>query len=138
MKISTEDANSVVKFQEENIQNTKLDKVTLDAQEIINRMTFNPTTLVWNNYSQIQPTSDRWLLLWCNLGHIAPNLILTYRDATGYYDMPNASKKYPVKAWAYIDLPSVDEKHLENVKQDLQQEQENKTADMKEQKQEAA
>ena len=124
MSVPMTEANPASEIQEKVTEKSKEDKSMLDAQEIINRMQFNPTTLVWNNYAQMQPESDRWFLFWCNLGHIAPNLILTYRDATGYYDMPNPYKKYPVKAWAYVDLPRVDEEHVEDVKQDLQKDKE--------------
>ena len=94
----------------------------LNAEEIMKRLVYNPTLLNWNNFQQVQPEPDRMLLIWCNLGSIAPNLFLTYRDASGAYDMPHPNKRYPVKAWAYVDLPAVDEEHLEKVKTDLEKE----------------
>ena len=100
----------------------KKEDTPLDPQEIMKRIVFNPTQLVWNNFAQNQPDFDRWVILWCNLGNLANNLFLSFRDATGHYEMPHPTKQYPVRAWAYINLPEVDKEHLKKVKKDLSEE----------------
>ena len=94
----------------------------ISSEEIMKRLVYNPTNLCWNNFQKSQPDPDRWMLIWCNLGNIAQNLFLTYRDSSGVYEMPQPSKRYPVRAWAYVDLPSVDEVHLNKIKSELETE----------------
>jgi hypothetical protein len=94
-------------------------KVQIDPQEILKRIMFQTSKLEWVNFAQRTPESDRWIVIWCNLGRLSPNLFITYKDATGNYEMPHPTKQYPARAWAYIDIPLVDEKDLEKVKKQL-------------------
>lgn len=105
----------------ENMEYVKAESPSIDPKEIMKRLNYKPAALVWKNFQNEQPNPDRWVVLWCNLGRISPNLILTYRDATGNYDLPHPTKAYPVQAWAYIDLPEVDQAHLESIQQELTQ-----------------
>lgn len=91
----------------------------VDPKEILKRLVYKPSALVWKNFQVEQPSPDRWVIIWCNLGRIAPNFLLTYRDAMGNYDLPHPTKAYPVQAWAYIDLPCVDETHMEQIQKEL-------------------
>lgn len=100
----------------------KQDTPPVDPQELIKRIIFKPTAFIWNNFAQKQPDIDRWVILWCNLGNLANNLFLTFRDAAGNYDMPHPTKQYPVRAWAYINLPEVDKEHMEKAKKELVEE----------------
>lgn len=100
----------------------KTETPTVDPQELIKRIIFKRTTFVWNNFAQTQPDFDRWVLLWCNLGNLANNLFLTFRDASGHYEMPHPTKQYPVKAWAYVSLPEVDKEHMEKIKKEMEAE----------------
>ena len=93
----------------------------IDPKEVMKRMDFLPYTLSWKNFQKEQPVPDRWIILWCNLGRIAPNLILTYRDSTGNYDLPHPTKAYPVQAWAYVDVPEVDAVALEGFQKEIEE-----------------
>lgn len=92
----------------------------VDPKEIMKRLNYKPSTLVWKNFQSEQPIHDKWIVLWCNLGSISPNLIITYRDTTGNYDLPHPTKSYPVQAWAYIDLPQVDDGNMELIQKELE------------------
>lgn len=93
----------------------------IDPKEVMKRLVYKPAALVWENFQQKQPNPDRWVVLWCNLGRIAPNLILTYRDATGNYDLPHPTKAYPAQAWAYIDLPEVNQEALTACQKEIEE-----------------
>lgn len=97
-----------------------------NSEIIMKRTTYNSTILHWNNFQQNEPDKDRMFLLWCNLGKIAKNMYLTYRDASGAYDLPPSNKKYLVKAWAYVDMPHENQENLSKIKNDLRN-QENET-----------
>jgi len=88
----------------------------LDPQELTKRLIYKPGELVWNNFNTEHPDMDRWVLIWCNLGNIAQNLYLTFRDASGFYGLPDPTRSYPVRAWAYVNAPQVDQEDLEKIK----------------------
>jgi len=94
----------------------------VDPQELLKRIMFKPAALGWKNFNQEQPGLGRWFILWCNLGPIAQNLFLSYRDNLGNYDLPHPTKQYPAQAWAYIDFPEVDQKSLETAEAKLREE----------------
>lgn len=93
----------------------------IDPKEVMKRMHFLPAQLEWKNFHQEHPNPDKWIVLWCNLGQIAPNLILTYRDANGNYDLPHPTKSYPVQAWAYINNPTVDNEALAKQQKEIEE-----------------
>ena len=88
----------------------------IDSQDLAKDLTYKADALVWNNFSKEHPEMDRWVLIWCNLGNIAQNLYLTYRDASGFYGLPHPTRSYPVRAWAYVDTPVVDQEALKKLK----------------------
>lgn len=90
-----------------------------DPQDIVKGLTYKADALVWNNFSKEHPDMDRWVLIWCNLGNIAQNLYLTFRDSSGFYGLPNSTRSYPVRAWAYVDVPAVDQEDLKKLKATL-------------------
>lgn len=95
-------------------------------EKIMQRIKYDSTNLHWNNFNQVHPETDRMLLVWCDLGNISQNLYLTYRDRGGGYDMPHPHKNYPVKAWAYVDLPKENEEHLKKITEDVKKEEKEK------------
>lgn len=81
---------------------------TPTMEEMLPKLTFKPAALIWNNWHQGPPEQDRWVILFVNLGKVANNLIMTYRDAQGNWDLPSG-KNYQPLAWAYIGAPDVDQ-----------------------------
>ena len=100
----------------------KVEEPDFDPQELMKRIQFKPAALVWHNFAEKHPDPDRWVLLWCNLGRIAQNFFVSFRDASGNYELPHPTKQYPARAWAYIELPAVDEEHMEKLKEVLREE----------------
>lgn len=90
----------------------------LDPVELLKRLEYLPSNLVWKNFLKEQPKTDEWFILFCDMGRVAPCLFITYRDTAGNYELPHPTKNYPARAWAYINLPQPDPEQLEKVKQE--------------------
>lgn len=120
--------NPNLKSKIENISGAPESKKTIDPKELLKKLVYKPATLVWKNFSVEQPQADRWFLMWCNLGKIAPNLYVSYRDAQGNYELPHPTKQYPAQAWAYIDNPEIDQAELDKIQDQLKKEAEKNTA----------
>lgn len=96
-------------------------KAAIDPKELLKRIVYKPSALVWKNFNAEQPQIDRWILIWCNMGRIAPNLYLSYRDSQGNYDLPHPTKPYPAQAWAYVDVPEMDQEELKKAQAELEE-----------------
>jgi hypothetical protein len=105
----------------ENLPDSNILKIPegVDFKEVLKRLVYKSGFLVWKNFHAEQPQPDRWVVLWCDLGRISNNLILSYRDSRGNYELPHPTKSYPVQAWAYIDIPQVDESTIEQIQMEL-------------------
>lgn len=95
------------------------EKQDFDTQELTKKLVFEPSKLEWVNFGEKHPEVDRWVLMWCNLGKIGANFFVTYRDASGHYDLPHPTKHYPGQAWAYLSLPQVNLELMEKSKEEL-------------------
>jgi len=79
-----------------------------EQEEQAKKISFKPSSLKWHNFAQTMPDPDRWFIMWCNMGNIAPNFYISYKDAQGNFDLPHPAKRYAAIAWAYISIPEVD------------------------------
>lgn len=77
-----------------------------EIQKMLSSCEYTATMLDWKNFLKEPPEKDRYFVLWCPLGMIACNFIISYRDAAGNYDLPHPTKKYNAMAWAYIEAPT--------------------------------
>lgn len=99
----------------------------VDAQELLKRLSFKPGVLLWKNFNMEQPPLNAWVVIWCNLGPIAPNFFITFRDNLGNYDLPHPTKVYPVQAWALLGYPEADQESIKKAEADIRAEIEAKT-----------
>lgn len=74
-------------------------------EELLKKIVFEPSQFEWKNILVEQPEPDRWVILWCNVGTISQNFFVSYRDISGQYELPPSTRAYPVRAWAYLDIP---------------------------------
>ena len=98
-----------LKIEDAVVEDIKAERAQENPEDLLKKVKFKPSVLIWENFHAKQPEPNRWIYLWCGLGSISQNIFLTYRDSLGQYDLPHPTKKYPAHAWAYAENPVVQE-----------------------------
>lgn len=101
---------------------TILDEPKTDTAEIAKKIIYLPFTIEWKNFCNEQPEKDRKVIIWCNLGNHTDNLYITHQDQGGNWRDLVSGMQYPVRAWAYLDNPVVNQESLQAAIAELKQE----------------